>query len=48
MLRVNFRDCGNAMISRSCNIDSCKVSIKQKKDMILVVEDRVYTAGIKD
>jgi hypothetical protein len=48
MLRVKLRDCGNAITSRSCNIGSCKASIKQKKDVILVVEDRVYIAEIKD
>jgi hypothetical protein len=28
MPRVKPRDCGNAITSRSCNIASCKVSIK--------------------
>jgi hypothetical protein len=46
MLRVKPGDCGNATTSRSCKIASCKVSIKQKKDVILVAEDRVYTVEI--
>ena len=48
MLRVKPRECGNAITSRSCKIASCKVSIKQKKDVILVAEDRVYTVEIKN